>query len=93
MAQVDGIGPVDGPRRILGDSLRRMAKVPRASDNPVDKVEISSEARDMAALARQERLQRIRTEIAQGTYETDEKWDIAIRRMIREIFEQGRETK
>ena len=53
MSQVNGIGPADGPRKILGDSLRRMAKVAPPVDAPIDKVEISPEAREMVAMARQ----------------------------------------
>lgn len=92
MSQVNGIGPMDGSRKILGDSLRRMAKVtPPPADAPVDKVEISPEAREMVVRARQERIQGVREEIANGTYETDEKWDVTIRRMVHEMF--GRERQ
>ena len=91
MSQVNGIGPADGPRKILGDSLRRMAKVTPPADAPVDKVEISPEAREMVAMARQERIQGVREEIANGTYETDEKWDVAIRRLVREMFGRGQQ--
>jgi hypothetical protein len=91
MAQVDGIGGVDGPRRILGESLRRMAKMDRPPDKPADEVEISEAARRMAALSqvpgvRMELVQRVREEILSGTYETPEKWDVALPRLLEDLL-------
>lgn len=95
MAQVDGIGPADGPQKILGQSLRRMAQAGRPAGAPVDQVEFSAEARDMAALSRIEGIRhdvvaRVRQEIASGAYETDEKWRIALGRLMDEIAREGR---
>jgi negative regulator of flagellin synthesis FlgM len=56
---------------------------------PVDRVEISTEARlletQSTANARAERIAEIRAQIAQGQYETPEKLEIAISRMFDEI--------
>ena len=91
MAQVDGIGPTEGPRRVLGESLRRMAKAARPADQPpVDKVEISQAARDIAAVSgipgiRHKLVQSVRAQIAAGTYMTEEKWEVAVERMLRDL--------
>lgn len=56
---------------------------------PVDKLEISTEARlletQAASTSRADRIAEIRSQIAQGQYETSEKLEIAISRMFDEI--------
>jgi negative regulator of flagellin synthesis FlgM len=56
---------------------------------PVDQLEISNEARLMetqaAAGSRADRIAEIRTQIAQGHYDTPEKLEIAVTRMFDEI--------
>ncbi len=65
------------------------AAVP-GSDVPQEKAEVS-EAADVTqpvgdeADLRAERLARIRAEVAAGTYETDEKIESAVERLLREI--------
>jgi negative regulator of flagellin synthesis FlgM len=70
--------------------FRGQASPPASSASPVDRVEISpaAEAAIQAAESgevRQDLVNRIRAEIASGTYETQQKLDVAIDRLLDEI--------
>lgn len=62
-----------------------------------DELEISDVGRMLSEIqenegsgeTRQEKLQRIKAEIADGTYDTDEKMDIAMMRLFNEIAHEG----
>jgi flagellar biosynthesis anti-sigma factor FlgM len=62
----------------------------RGTDRPSDRVDISDRARLLAQLAalpevRQELVDRVRSEIAAGVYETDEKLDGAIMNLAEDL--------
>lgn len=54
---------------------------------PSDQLEISAEAQNLASLGevRSDRIAEIRTQIAQGQYESPEKLEIALNRMFDQI--------
>lgn len=65
----------------------------RAEGRGVDRVELSHEARMMSVLSeadpvRHDVVERVRMEIASGGYETREKWDIAVGRLIDDALEE-----
>jgi negative regulator of flagellin synthesis FlgM len=64
----------------------------RPSDRPSDRVEFSDRARLLSKLAsrsappmRQDLIDRIRTQIADGTYETEEKLEAAIQALAQDL--------
>jgi negative regulator of flagellin synthesis FlgM len=87
-------GPVHlhGPQAIGAPHTSRPAKPagPTAGAPVQDELQLSSEAqlvdriRDLPEI-REDRVARIRAEIAAGTYETDEKLQIALGRLLDEI--------
>lgn len=83
---VDGVGRV--PKMGPTGAPKPPEKPPEAE--PVDQVQISLEARLKALLekvpeVRQDRIDQIRAEIEAGTYETNERIDIAIDRLIEDL--------
>jgi negative regulator of flagellin synthesis FlgM len=81
-----------GAQPIGAPHTSRVSKpqAPPASGAIQDELEISDAARLLAQVSeipdvRQERVDRIRAEIAAGTYETEEKLQIAIERLLEEI--------
>lgn len=86
---VNGIGNVGRAAPLSGARPVQGAENPAATDAlaPQDEVQISSEARKLdelsrAQASRQERIEQIRQEIADGTYDTPEKMDAALDRFL-----------
>jgi negative regulator of flagellin synthesis FlgM len=92
--QIQGLGHIHGPQQI---SAPHTARGPSATQAPelrdsinVDQLDISPEA-DMVSRTRdipdirQERVDSIRQQIAAGTYDTNEKLDLALSRLLDEI--------
>lgn len=80
----------------LGDRLAQRAAGAAAqrTERPSDRVELSDRARYLSKLAalpdvRAELVDRVRREIQDGSYETDEKLDIAIRNLTEDLDLQG----
>jgi len=79
------------PRRLqaVGSSPAKQT-VPRQVDQEQDRVEISQLARMMGKIAqlppvRQDKIDQVKAAIASGSYETPDKWDIAIDRLLEEL--------
>ena len=84
---VDGVGRVPGVGP--ADRAREPARPPDVNQ-PTDQVQISLEARLKSLLekvpdVRQDLIDRVRSEIEAGTYETDEKVDVAINRLLEDL--------
>ena len=84
---VEGVGRVPG---VGPAGAVRGPSEPPAASQPVDEVQISLEARLKSLLARvpdvrQDLIERVRAEIEAGTYETEEKLDIALGRLLDEL--------
>jgi len=92
--QINGLGAVHGPQSVGGPhrSAPAAPTAPTRNDNysGVDQLDISDKA-DMVSRVRelpdvrQDLVSRMKAEIASGTYDTDEKLDIALDRMLDEI--------
>ena len=90
--EVHGPGGVDGIGRVPGTGPPKGAKGPvePAASQPVDEVQISPEARLKSLLAqvpevRQDLIDRVKAEIEAGTYETDEKLNVALSRLLDDL--------
>ena len=90
--EVNGPSHIHGPQPINAPhKLRHPTELPPAGGlSGTDEVQISEQARLLEKVSqipevRQERIDQIRAEIAGGTYETDEKLDIALDRLLDEI--------
>jgi len=86
---VNGISGVGPAIPISGARPAQSIEPPASADAlaPQDEVQISSEARKLDELSRtsamrQERIEQIRQEIADGTYDTPEKMDKALDRIL-----------
>jgi negative regulator of flagellin synthesis FlgM len=90
MTNVNGIVPTQGPQPIQTNSSGRASSSPAAKTPASDTVEISSQARIAAKLAalpdvRSDLVARVKSEIAAGTYDTPEKMNVALDRMLNEL--------
>lgn len=89
--EVSGPGSVGGGHPDRPIELRPAQKVTSAESGfEMDDVDVSKKAQLLDQLShdpeiRAERLARIRAEIANGTYETTEKLERAVERLLREI--------
>lgn len=90
--EINGPGPVGGPERL--EPVQPSSPADQTSQaggvGGSDEVTISEEARLLARVndipdIRQDVVDQIRTEIADGTYETEDKLDTAISRLLDEI--------
>lgn len=90
--QIHGLGHIHGPQQV--NSPHRPASTPAPSgprgSNTVDQLDISPEAdlvsrvRDVPDI-RQDKVDSIRAQIAAGTYETEQKLEEALSRLLDEI--------
>lgn len=90
--QINGPSHAHGPQPINPShaSGNSQPTGPAQEVNAPDEVSISREADLLSRIGdlpevRQERVDQIRTEIANGTYETQEKLDLAIARLLDEV--------
>ena len=92
MVNVNGIQPPFMPGEIQPTDIARSADRPAPTPAPAgDVVEISTAARLAAKIhdlpeIRQELVQRVKEEIAAGTYETEERIEGTITRLMDELF-------
>ena len=91
MTEVNGIGPVGAPKAI--EPPANIAATERASqaEAPRDVVEISSVAKLAAKIqdipeVRGELVQRVKSEIETGAYETPERIEIAVDKLMEELL-------
>lgn len=89
--EIYGPSQVQGPQSIRATQRLQATQADSVVDNtPVDQVDISVEAdfvsqiHDLPAV-RAERVDDIRAQIEAGTYETDQKLDVAVGRLLDEI--------
>ena len=84
-SQVHGSQPIRGPQKIEGPAAPEMAELHEA-----DQLDISPEA-DMVSRVhelpdvRADRIEAIRQEIAAGTYDTDDKLEVALGRLFDDL--------
>ena len=90
-AHIHGSQPVRGPQKIDGPSATQSAgDVNEAALHEADQLDISPEADLVSRVqelpdVRAERIESIRQQIEAGTYDTDEKLEIALGRMFDEL--------
>ena len=91
--QIHGLGQVHGPQQLRAPHAQQPAQgasTPRGDNVNIDQLDISpqadlvSRARDVPDI-RQDRVSEIRNQIADGTYDSEEKLDIALSRLLDEI--------
>ena len=85
---------INGPARVHGaqsiNAPHRTAAAPKPTAAPADQLDLSSEAdfvgqvKDLPDI-RADRVAQIRAEIASGAYETDDKLDAALDRLLDEM--------
>ncbi len=91
--QIFGPGHIHGPQGVGAPHLPRTAPAPKSAGYSVqDEVQISEAAQrladsNQAGEIRWDRIRQIRAEIAAGTYETPEKLEIALRRLLKRLGE------
>ncbi len=89
--EIYGPGQIHGPQSIKAPQRLQPPQVDTSLDTtPLDQVDISAEA-DLVSRVhelpdiRADRVEDIRAEIDAGVYETDEKLDVAVSRLLDEI--------
>ncbi len=89
--EIYGPGQIHGPQSIKAPQRLQPSQVDTSLDTtPLDQVDISAEA-DLVSRVhelpdiRADRVEDIRAEIDAGVYETDEKLDVAVSRLLDEI--------
>ena len=91
--QIHGLGQVHGPQQIKAPHTQQPASpvdTPRGDNINIDQLDISPEA-DLVSRARdvpdirQDKVNEIRQQIANGAYETDEKLNVALDRLLDEL--------
>jgi len=90
MNSIEGIQPANGASQIQPTNQITGAAAPLESLPATDVVEISTVARLAAQIAelpevRTELVERVKAEIAAGTYETPERIEIALTRLMEEL--------
>jgi len=72
---------LEGPIRGSYAWWRGLAPHPQQADTPIEKTRESSPKKEENGI-RKDLVERIRREIAAGTYDTPEKWDAALDRLL-----------
>jgi hypothetical protein len=90
--EIYGLGRIDGPQSVRAPHQARSveAQTPLESLHGADQIDISPEAELVSRVGgvadlRADRIAEIRSQIAAGVYETTEKLDVAIGRLLDEI--------
>ncbi|MBI4577731.1 MAG: flagellar biosynthesis anti-sigma factor FlgM [Planctomycetes bacterium] len=89
--EIQGTGPLQGPRRIDGRKTEPAASAPGPGPSlGADRVEFSAKAQFLSKLAqvpevRMERIREIRALIERGQYETPEKFRVAVDRLMEDL--------
>jgi negative regulator of flagellin synthesis FlgM len=89
--QIQGAVYVHGPQALQGPHRAAApAAAAPSSLQPVDQLDISREAQELSQARettgiRQDLVNRVRREIAAGTYDTEEKFDLALDRLLDDI--------
>jgi negative regulator of flagellin synthesis FlgM len=92
--QIFGPSPIHGPQGLSGPHLPRGVQPSRPAHTPPiqDELQISEAAQRLADAQevreiRWDKVRQIREQIAAGTYETPEKLEIALRRLLQRLGE------
>jgi anti-sigma28 factor (negative regulator of flagellin synthesis) len=90
LGYIHGSGRVDGPQSIKAPHQSVAAEPEMPCTAQADQIDISPEAEFVARASelpemRSDRVDDIRAQIAAGRYETDEKLEIAVGRLLNEI--------
>lgn len=89
--QIQGAVYVHGPQSLQGPHRTAASNAAAApSSQPVDQLDLSREAQQLSqtrdtTAVRQDLVNRVKQEIATGVYDTDEKFEIALDRLLDEI--------
>ena len=88
--EIYGPGQVHGPQSIRAPQRVQPAQADAVDNTPLDQVDISAEADFVSQIhdlpdIRADRVADIRAQIESGVYETNEKIDIAVGRLLDEI--------
>ena len=90
--EIYGPGYLDGPQSIQAPHRSKAIEAKQPTEGPqgADSLELSPEAEVVGRVQdvpdlRTDRIAQIRAEIAAGTYETEEKLDVAVGRLLDEI--------
>jgi negative regulator of flagellin synthesis FlgM len=90
--QIQGAHYLHGPHALQGPHRTANAGAPSSASTlqPVDQLDISREAQELSQARqspeiRQDLVNRVRQEIAAGVYDTDEKFELALDRLLDEI--------
>ena len=88
--EIYGPGQVHGPQSIRAPQRVQPAQADAIDNTPLDQVEISAEADFVSQIhdlpdVRADRVADIRAQIESGVYETNEKIDVAVGRLLDEI--------
>jgi negative regulator of flagellin synthesis FlgM len=89
--QVFGPAHVHGAQPLNAPHTSRVSQTPQSGSSPIqDELSISDAARAVDQVGqvpdmRSDRIQQIRAQIADGTYETPQKLDVALGRLLDEI--------
>ena len=88
--EIYGPGQIHGPQSIKAPQRLEPAQADAIDNRPLDQVDISAEADFVSQVhdlpdIRADRVTDIRAQIESGVYETDEKIDIAVGRLLDEI--------
>jgi len=70
------------------DIMEAMSKLPPCQDVPTEK-NVGKKPRSANAPIRKGLVERVRREIAAGTYDTPEKWEAALDRLSKRLEERG----
>jgi negative regulator of flagellin synthesis FlgM len=90
--QIQGAHYLHGPQALQGPHRNPAAgaTAPNSAAQPVDQLDISREAQELSQAResteiRQDLVNRVKREIAAGVYDTEEKFEIALDRLLSEI--------
>ena len=88
--EIHGPGQIHGPQSNKAPQRLQPAQADAVDNTPLDHVDISAEADFVSQVhdlpdIRADRVADIRTQIESGVYETDEKLDVAVSRLLDEI--------
>jgi negative regulator of flagellin synthesis FlgM len=89
--QIQGAHYIHGPQALQGPHRSPAnAEAPASASQPVDQLDISREAQELSQARqtteiRHELVDRVKREITAGTYDTEEKFELALDRLLDQI--------
>ena len=90
MSNINGIGSNSPVQKIIQQPIRKEVPAEATSQRPTDKLELSGMSHLLSSLksneVRVDKVADIRAQIEAGTYETDEKLDVAADRLLDDLL-------